>query len=52
MNKIPFLLFVSQKNKMTATNDQYILGQPLSEGQEDDDGVDDDDMDLEWGKKF
>lgn len=34
---------------MTATNDQYILGQPLSEGQEEDDCVDDDD---EWGKIF
>lgn len=35
---------------MTATNDQYILGQPLSEGKEKDE--DDEDLDLEWGKIF
>lgn len=38
---------------MTATNDQYTLGQPVSEGEETN-HQDEDDMDLEtdWGILF
>ena len=41
---------VSQKNKMTATNDQYTLGQPINEGKETQDDEENMDIDIEWGK--